>query len=101
MKRSKNKTQAAAKTKPRNDQPKRLSCLGAAVKVLATADRAMRAKEIIEAAAAKGLWSSANGKTPEATLYAAIAREIAEKGQASRFRRGERGFFELMPTAKA
>ena len=37
----------------------------------------MRAKEMIAAMEAKGLWTSPGGKTPEATLYAAIIREIA------------------------
>ena len=33
------------------------------------------------------------GKTPEATLYAAIIREIAAKGTAARFKKHERGVF--------
>ena len=72
---------------------KRLSALSAAAKVLADAGKPMRAKEMIEAASAKGLWSSPNGKTPEATLYAAIIREIAAKGTAARFKKHERGVF--------
>jgi len=43
---------------------------------------------------AKGLWHT-NGKTPAATIYAAIIREIASKGNASRFRKVARGKFEL------
>ena len=45
---------------------------------------------------AKGLWTSpvwGGGKTPEATLYAAIVREIAAKGTAARFKKHERGVF--------
>jgi hypothetical protein len=34
-------------------------------------------------------------KTPGATIYAAIIREIAVKGDKSRFRKTERGNFEL------
>ncbi|MBY0312671.1 MAG: winged helix-turn-helix domain-containing protein [Phycisphaerales bacterium] len=45
------------------------------------------------AARAKGLWKSPGGKTPEATLYAAIIREIAAKGKDARFRKTERGVF--------
>ena len=45
------------------------------------------------AKSAKGLWRSPGGKTPEATLYAAIIREIAAKGTAARFRKHERGVF--------
>lgn len=37
--------------------------------------------------------SSPGGKTPDRTLYAAIAREIAAKGAESRFRKFERGKF--------
>ncbi len=45
----------------------------------------MTTKEFIEAIAAKGLWKSPEGKTPEWTLYSAISREIAKRGRASRF----------------
>jgi hypothetical protein len=41
----------------------------------------------------KKLWTSPGGKTPEATLYAAIIREIAAKGTAARFKKHERGVF--------
>ena len=85
---------AAAKATNKPAPAKRLSALSAAAKVLADAGKPMRAKEMIEAASAKGLWSSPNGKTPEATLYAAIIREIAAKGKAARFRKVERGRFE-------
>lgn len=37
--------------------------------------------------------SSPGGKTPDRTLYAAIAREIVAKGAQSRFRKVERGKF--------
>ena len=50
---------------------------------------------LIEAMAERGLWSSPNGKTPAATLYAAILREISTKGVAARFRKVDRGLFEL------
>ena len=43
---------------------------------------------------AKGLWTT-NGKTPEATIYAAIIREIAAKGKDARFKKVERGKFEF------
>lgn len=44
--------------------------------------------------AERGLWSSPNGKTPEATPHAAILHEIGAKGDAARFRKVERGQFE-------
>ena len=53
----------------------------------------MNAKEMIDAMATKGLWSSPGGKTPHATLYSAILREINEKGKEARFVKTERGHF--------
>ena len=53
----------------------------------------MTAKEMIEAAEAKGYWKSPGGKTPHATVYSAIIREIATKGSESRFCKTERGKF--------
>ncbi|MBX3384651.1 MAG: winged helix-turn-helix domain-containing protein [Phycisphaeraceae bacterium] len=74
-------------------KPKRVSALDAAAQVLAASEVPMRAKEMIAAMEAKGLWTSPGGKTPEATLYAAIIREIAAKGIAARFKKHERGVF--------
>ena len=72
---------------------KRVSALDAAAQVLAASMVPMRAKEMIAAMEAKKLWTSPGGKTPEATLYAAIIREIAAKGSAARFKKHERGVF--------
>ena len=74
-------------------KPRRTSALDAAAKVLASAKEPMRAKDLIEQMAAKGLWTSPGGKTPEATLYAAMIREIGKKGPQARFRKTERGLF--------
>ena len=41
----------------------------------------------------KGYWKSPGGKTPHATLYSAILREIDAKGDAARFRKTDRGKF--------
>ena len=68
------------------------SGLDLAAKVLADAGEPLRAKQIAERAIAAG-WKT-NGKTPEATLYAAMTREIAKKGDAARFRKADRGLFE-------
>jgi hypothetical protein len=76
---------------------KRISALDAAATVLAASEVPMRAKEMIAAMEAKGLWKSPGGKTPEATLYAAIIREIAAKGTAARFKKHERGVFVAPP----
>ena len=73
---------------------KRSSGLDAAAQVLAEAKEPLGAKEMVERMLAKGLWKT-NGKTPAATIYAAIIREIASKGDDSRFRKVERGKFTL------
>ena len=86
------KGEKAPKT-PKPVTPKRVSALDAAAQVLAASEVPMRAKEMIAAMEAKGLWRSPGGKTPEATLYAAIVREIATKGAASRFAKHDRGLF--------
>ena len=70
----------------------RRSGLDAAARVLVEAKRPMSAKEIVEAAAAKGYWSS-GAKTPDATVYAAIIREIAKKKRDARFVKTDRGMF--------
>ena len=76
-------------------EPKKLSALDAAAKVLGEADGPMNCKEMIETMAAKGYWTSPAGKTPASTLYAAILREITVKGADSRFKKTERGKFAL------
>src|SRR5262245_56904065 len=71
----------------------KLSAIDAAAKVLADAGEPMGSKQMIEAMATKGLWTSPGGKTPHATLYSAILREIATKGNEARFVKTERGKF--------
>ena len=53
----------------------------------------MNTKAMIEAMAKKGYWTSPGGKTPAATLYSAILREIQTKGREARFKKTERGLF--------
>jgi hypothetical protein len=85
---------AKAPAKAKKDaKPKRVSALDAAAQVLAASRVPMRAKEMVAEMESKGLWKSPGGKTPEATLYAAIIREIAAKGNAARFKKHERGVF--------
>ncbi len=48
---------------------------------------------MIGAMAIKGYWSSPGGKTPDATLYSAILREIDTKGDEARFVKVGRGQF--------
>jgi HB1, ASXL, restriction endonuclease HTH domain len=94
---SKTKTKAKGKTKGKQAETKghegQLSCLNAAAKVLAEKGEPMTCKEMIEAMATKGYWTTPGGKTPHATLYSSIAREIRDKGKDSRFKKSERGKF--------
>jgi hypothetical protein len=71
---------------------KRLSCVAAALKVLSESSEPMNVQELIVAMQSKGYWTSPGGKTPHATLYSAILRELA-KGDESRFVKTERGRF--------
>jgi len=81
-------------------KPERLSALNAAVLVLASApDEGLSAKDMVGQMVAQGLWHSPAGKTPEATLYAGICREIGRKGERARFRKVSRGRFVLAEPA--
>ena len=84
----------AKKPKAQAD-PKKLSALDAAAKVLGEAGQPMNCQEMIQAMAEKGYWTSPGGKTPQATLYSAIVREMHTKGDQSRFQKAERGKFTL------
>jgi hypothetical protein len=79
---------------------KPMSLLDAAARLLSlgTGDP-MRCKDIVDLAVERGLWAPGKGKTPAATLHAAISREIKAKGQASRFMKAERGKFALASKA--
>ncbi len=82
-----------AKAKPADGEPKKLSALDAAARLLAETKQPMNCKEMINAISAKGYWTSPGGKTPHATLYSAILRELATKGKEARFVKTERGKF--------
>jgi hypothetical protein len=79
--------------KPKKD-PSKLSGLSAAAKILAESGKPMNCKEIVAEAFKKNLWRS-EGATPEATINAAIIREIAKKGKDSRFVKKDRGLFAV------
>jgi len=81
---------AVAKSKKPKAE-KKPSALDAAAKVLAEAKSPMTTKELVESMAAKGLWKSPQGKTPDRTLYSAIAREILKNGRRRGSRRRRRG----------
>ena len=94
-------SEAAAPSKRRRKAPaaakaKKISAVEASVQALAEAGQALTCQEMIAAMAAKDYWTSPGGKTPHATLYSAILREIATKGADSRFVKAERGKFALV-----
>jgi hypothetical protein len=61
--------------------------------VLREARQPLSCPELIAAMAAQGSWTSPAGKTPAATLYAAILREIRTKKDQARFRKTGPGRF--------
>ena len=73
---------------------KKLSLLNAALEVLKSGDESLAARQMVEAAKDRGIWTPGAGKTPEQTLYSAIMREIKAKGDASRFVKDARGHFK-------
>ena len=83
----------AATASRQKSKPDKLSALDAAARVLEESRQPMSCPQLIEAMATKGYWKSPGGKTPEATLYAALTREIATKKDRSRFERCAPGRF--------
>jgi hypothetical protein len=81
---------AKAATEPKATK---LSALDAAAKVLAETGQPMNCQELIAAMAEKGYWTSPAGRTPAATLYAAVLRELQAKGAHVRFVKVDRGKF--------
>ena len=93
------KNKGSQSNKGANNHPvtERLSALDAAERVLKETKKPMHAGELIDAMAERKLWESPVGKTPTATLFAAMLREIAVKGDDSRFAKMDRGLFGLKP----
>ena len=85
----------ATKKTPAKTADKKMSAIDAAAKVLGEVKKPLGTKEMVEKMSAKGYWKSPGGKTPHATLYSAIAREIANKGNDARFKKTDRGQFTL------
>ena len=85
-------TPKAAKAEAKTKKP---SALDAAAKVLGETGEPMTCTQMIEAMAAKGYWKSPGGKTPQATLYSAILREIGTRAKDARFTKTDRGQFAL------
>jgi hypothetical protein len=80
---------------PKSPKVKRASALDSAARVLSEAKEPMTCQQLIETMATKDYWKSTGGKTPQNTLYAAIAKEIHTKGKESRFQKVDRGQFAL------
>ncbi|WP_153558801.1 winged helix-turn-helix domain-containing protein [Roseimaritima sediminicola] len=86
------KTAKSAKQTPAKKADKKMSQIDAALAILKKARKPMSCKEMVEAMEAKGLWKSPGGKTPDATLYAAILRDM-RKGADARFKKAAPGRF--------
>jgi hypothetical protein len=83
---------------PGGKKPKKASLLDLAAEVLIKAGKPMGCGEVVAEILAAGTWQT-KGKTPAATLYSAIIREIADPRRGSRFRKVGKGQFETS-TAK-
>ena len=59
--------------------------LDAAATVLQRTGKPMTCPELITAMAEQGVWTVSKGNTSQATLYAALLREIDDKGAEARF----------------
>src|SRR5438045_1000387 len=93
---AKKKNAASKSAKSTSDTKfKQLSAIDAAAKVLGESKEPLNCKQIVDAMGAKGYWTSPGGKTPHATLYSAILREIKARGKEARFKKTERGRFTL------
>jgi HB1/ASXL restriction endonuclease-like protein with HTH domain len=68
--------------------------LEAAATVLAKVKNPMTAKDIMQEILRRKLWFT-TGKTPHVTLASALCRDIKKHGKKSRFKRADRGLFEL------
>ncbi|MHC4405062.1 MAG: winged helix-turn-helix domain-containing protein [Planctomycetota bacterium] len=93
------RTKAATRARGGDQKAKKPGGLDAAARVLAEAKKSMTCREIVDVAFEKGYWKS-GGKTPHATVYSAIIREIAAKGKDARFRKTGRGQFAANPAKK-
>ena len=89
-------TQKGATQAQETGKAKKTGLIDAAILVMRDAGQPMNTKEVVDAVLAKGLWKS-DGKTPAATLYSSILREIQKKGDDARFVKAERGKFALKP----
>jgi hypothetical protein len=85
-------TKTAATKTAAKKADKKMSQIDAALTILKKSRQPMSCKDLVTAMAEKGLWTSPGGKTPDATLYAAILRDIG-KGDDARFKKAAPGRF--------
>lgn len=79
-------------TAPTPAPAKPMSGLDAAALILKDAGEPMDVQTLLTRILERALWKT-QGKTPAATLYSAIIREIRAKGTDSRFKKVDRGQF--------
>ena len=85
---------AKKKAKGKKAPAGKMSQMAAAERVLAESGEPLNCKQMVEAMATKRYWQSPGGKTPAATLYASILRDL-RKGKDAKFKKVERGQFAL------
>lgn len=91
----------APKTKKVKEKvSEKTSALDAAAEVLKQTGKPMRCQEMIAEMGIQDLWKSLRGKTPHATLYSAILREIENCRDKSRFKKVDRGQFAFIPSVR-
>jgi len=88
------KAKKAKAAKPKGER--KPGCLDAAAQVLADAGEPLGCSEIMNRILKRGLWAT-EGKTPAATLYSALLRNV-RKGAASKFCKAAKGQFTLNKT---
>ena len=88
------KEPAADTTTPETATQPKPGGLNAAIRVLQEAGTPINCQQMVKEMLEKGYWKT-GGRTPVATIYSAITREIKEKGADARFRKTERGKFAL------
>ena len=91
----------AKEKKERKPGAPRKSLTNAAILVLAHSSGPMNAKAIVDAATTSGWYTPTAGKTPHATLYSAMLIEARDDGDKARFRKADRGLWELTDAGKA
>ena len=85
---------AGEKGAPRGEKTRKAGLVDAAIQVMKETGQPMNCKDIVKVILEKKLWET-TGKTPDATLYSSILRDIQKKGADARFKKVDRGQFAL------